>query len=212
MQVRWTKGRQLSYKDHIINFPQNVENIAATLPQLPEDVDLVIIRREGVNLLHHVDFVIANDPNYADLVAPDEVVLSQLPVHGSIVDQLSVCREGRQEGDVPVLAGPAQAAETEQPEEDTDSGGASVGGILNLGLPVQEEVVEMREGATRAVTRPRYEQTIIAAPSVDSNAISEYTPGYMTRAFPTLFPDGAGDFFAPHQRKIKLGEYFKHLL
>jgi hypothetical protein len=31
-------------------------------------------------------------------------------------------------------------------------------------------------------------------------------------AFPTLFPDREGDFHQPRLRKIKLGEYFTHLL
>lgn len=34
----------------------------------------------------------------------------------------------------------------------------------------------------------------------------------MTMAFPTLFPDGAGDFYQARLRKVDLGEYFKHLL
>jgi len=31
-------------------------------------------------------------------------------------------------------------------------------------------------------------------------------------AFPTLFPDGAGDFYQAQLRKVDLGEYFAHLL
>lgn len=34
----------------------------------------------------------------------------------------------------------------------------------------------------------------------------------MTRAFPTLFPDGVGDFFQGRLRKVELGAYFAHLL
>jgi hypothetical protein len=34
----------------------------------------------------------------------------------------------------------------------------------------------------------------------------------MTRAFPTLFPDGTGDFFANRLRKVDLGDYFTHLM
>ncbi|KAJ7589921.1 hypothetical protein C8J56DRAFT_783711, partial [Mycena floridula] len=28
MQVRWTKGRQLCYQDHIVNLPQNIDEVA----------------------------------------------------------------------------------------------------------------------------------------------------------------------------------------
>ena len=47
---------------------------------------------------------------------------------------------------------------------------------------------------------------------MDLNPISEWTPGYMALAFPTLFPDGTADYYSPHQRKVDLGEYFTHLM
>jgi hypothetical protein len=34
----------------------------------------------------------------------------------------------------------------------------------------------------------------------------------MTMAFPTLFPNGAGDFYQARLGKVDVGEYFKHLL
>jgi hypothetical protein len=52
----------------------------------------------------------------------------------------------------------------------------------------------------------------INAPTLDPVPLSETTPGYMPLAFPTLFPDGAGDFYQCRLRKVDLGEYFKHLL
>ncbi|KAF7300847.1 hypothetical protein MKEN_01310700 [Mycena kentingensis (nom. inval.)] len=96
MQVRYTKGRQLCYKDHIVNLPQNIVEIATKLPRLPEEVDMVIIRRESVDLTQHVDYVVrrekvrdallykmAHDPAYADLQL-DEEALSQLPENASV--------------------------------------------------------------------------------------------------------------------------------
>lgn len=46
----------------------------------------------------------------------------------------------------------------------------------------------------------------------DPTPLSESTPGYMTRAFPTLFPDGARDFYQARWKKVDLGPYFEHLL
>lgn len=43
--------------------------------------------------------------------------------------------------------------------------------------------------------------------------ISEFTTeGYMSCAFPTLFPTGSTDFLAPRVHKITVGHYFKHLV
>ena len=58
MQVRWTKGCQLCYQDHIVNFRQDITEIATKLPRLPEDTDIVIIRKEAVDMSGHVDFMV----------------------------------------------------------------------------------------------------------------------------------------------------------
>ena len=52
----------------------------------------------------------------------------------------------------------------------------------------------------------------LATPPIANTPINERTPGYMTLAFPTLFPDGSGDFYTPRLRKVDLGEFFKHLM
>ncbi len=60
MKVRWTSGCQLSYSDHIVNLPQNIDQIAEKLPRAPEDIDMVIIREDGVNLSEHVNFMVCS--------------------------------------------------------------------------------------------------------------------------------------------------------
>ncbi|KAF7307266.1 ATP-dependent DNA helicase [Mycena indigotica] len=152
MQVRYTKGRQLCYKDHIVNLPQNITEIATKLPRLPEDVDIVIIRRDGVDLSQHVDYVvrrekvrkaleykITHDKAYQDLEL-DEGALSQLPMNGSVVDRIPTCREGRQADGAPGPAGPNQAAGTDGGEEE----GTFNGGIPNLDNVACREVEEIR--------------------------------------------------------------------
>ena len=43
--------------------------------------------------------------------------------------------------------------------------------------------------------------------------ISEFTTeGYMTCAFPTLYPTGSADFLAPRVHQVTVGHYFKHLI
>jgi hypothetical protein len=45
----------------------------------------------------------------------------------------------------------------------------------------------------------------INAPSLNLTPLSESTPGYMTMAFPTLFPNSTGDFNQPRLRKVDGG-------
>lgn len=43
--------------------------------------------------------------------------------------------------------------------------------------------------------------------------LSEFTTeGYLTCAFPTLFPTGSADFLAPRVNAVTIGRYFKHLM
>ena len=50
-------------------------------------------------------------------------------------------------------------------------------------------------------------------PPSSGTLISEFTTeGYISFAFPTLFPTGAADFVAPRPTAITIGNYFKHLL
>lgn len=169
MQVRWTKGRQLCYNNHIINFHQDVTEIAMKLPRLPEDTDVVIIRQENVELTRHVDFIvrrekvkealqykILHDPEYADLTI-DQDALNQLPENGSVADRLPVCREGRQDGAPAVPVGPQAAASS----DDAD-GQLHIGGVLDLGNPERPEVQQLRQGAREALRGTRYQQTVVS--------------------------------------------------
>ncbi|KAJ7151287.1 hypothetical protein C8R43DRAFT_836878, partial [Mycena crocata] len=207
MQVRWTRGRQLCYKDHIINFRQDIINIAQALPRLPQDIDMIIIRREGVNLEGHIDFTvrrekvrealeykIAHDPMYFDLTL-DLDALAALPENGSVAHLIPMCREGRQDGQdvvdpaAAMPAGPSDAAAAPGIDEDGDE--AFLAGMLDVGGGVREE---------------------IHAPPLNPDPINESTPGYMALAFPTLFPDGKGDFHNIRTIKVEFGEYMTHLM
>jgi hypothetical protein len=175
MQVRWTKGRQLCYQDHIVNFHQDITQIAQKLPRLPEDTDIVIIRKEDVDMSRHVDFIvrrakikaaleykIAHDPEYADLTL-DEEVIAQLPDGGSVVDRLPFCIEGRQDGGGAAMpAGPddaAAAAGVDDIENDNDQ---YVGGVVDLGNHERPEVEILRQGAAAVASGTPYEQTIVS--------------------------------------------------
>ncbi|KAF7364240.1 ATP-dependent DNA helicase [Mycena sanguinolenta] len=157
---------------------QNITVVAERLPRLPEEVDMVIIRQDGVNLEGHVDFMvrrekvrdallwkIQHDPSYADLGAPDPAMLTQLPENGSVAHRIPTCRDGTQDG------GGAGAAAAAAPTGPTEAAGAEAqdqeeahfvgGGVLNIGEGMREEVVEVREGANAILQGPHYEQTIV---------------------------------------------------
>jgi hypothetical protein len=101
----------------------------------------VVIRKEDVDLSRHVNFMvrqakvkatleykIAHDPNYADLII-DHDVLRQLPENGSVADRIPTCSEGRQDGGA-MPVGPGAAADS---GEDENEDGQVVRGVVDLG-------------------------------------------------------------------------------
>lgn len=89
-----------------------------------------------------------------------------------------------------------------------------INGIPNLNQRSRHEVEEVREGAERVLNRSQYQQEyiVLPAPQIGQQPVVETTPGYIIETFPSLFPDGAGDFHQPRIRKVELGEYFTHLM
>ena len=168
MQIRWTRGRQLSYHDHIVNFSQDIADIARCLPHLPDSVDIVIIRKDDIDLTQHVDFVvrqekvkavlqykIAHDPNYNDLILDDEV-LPQLPENGSVADHVPTCREGRQDGGS-MPAGPDHTTW----DDDEEGDHSYAGGVMDVRNEDRPEIEQLRFAAGDVVDSLRYDQTVV---------------------------------------------------
>ncbi|KAL1725167.1 hypothetical protein EV714DRAFT_221876, partial [Schizophyllum commune] len=175
IQVRYTRGRQLQYKDHIVNFPQDISELADRLPRLPKDIPMIVIRRHGDDLSQHVDFLfrrekvweallykIDHDPSYAHLPRPTLEELDWLPEMGSVVNQIPhVFQYG---GDAAEPSGPTEAASSTTDYIDEQS--AIVDGVLNLGVAT-DEVTAIRQGAADMLNPggappPPYEHSIVS--------------------------------------------------
>ena len=96
---------QYGYSGHVINFPQDVLRFAASLPRLPSQLDVMVVRREGTAPgQSHRDFhvrrsvveralryLVTNNKYYkTNEVRIDDEKLAQLPENGSLSDILSV--------------------------------------------------------------------------------------------------------------------------
>ena len=71
-----------------------------------------------------------------------------------------------------------------------------------------------QEAIRQSVQEPQSNlPSTVAWPPAGETPINEFrTEGYISCAFPTLFPTGAADFVAPRARAVTIGNYFKHLL
>ena len=43
---------QYGYSGHVVNLPQDVASFAQSLPWLPSDLDVIVVRKEGANQTH----------------------------------------------------------------------------------------------------------------------------------------------------------------
>ena len=43
---------QYGYSGHVINLPQDVASFASSLPRLPSDLDVIVVRKEGAAQSH----------------------------------------------------------------------------------------------------------------------------------------------------------------
>ena len=201
------------YSGHAINLPQDVHSFVSTLPQLPSQLDIVLVRKEG-SLQSHRDFhvgrsvvyralqwLITNNKYYrANQVHIDGSVLARLPEDGnpfnvvsSVVDN-STCEHE------------ISAAENGDPYNAHLSRSFV---LVAPGSLTEQEAVRcsVHERQSNQVS------TSLMWPSIGGTPIDEFTTkGYYSCAFSTLFPTGADDFLGLRQNQDTIGNYFKHLM
>ena len=101
---------QYGYSGHVINLPQDITSFATSLPRLPSELDVIVVRKEGANQ-SHLDFrvrksivlralqwLLANIYYRNIRIDPDALAL--LPEDGDITGLCSVTLEspGASEG------------------------------------------------------------------------------------------------------------------
>ena len=216
MRVYIKPGGQRGFSGHCINLPQNVRELATSLPRYPKDLTVIIVKMKGRDTTFRdvtvrkqkvysaLLWLINNNPHYSDLTI-NEDALNTLPENGVPANLMSVETEDDivSDSDSPVATGPP----TDNPFEDVvynDS--TEMSSFLPVGEQQQKEI--------EAVRNQLSENEPMSWPSLENEPLNEYQISHLaTMAFPTLFPDGKGD--PTNQgllRDVPLQERIKHLL
>jgi DNA replication protein DnaC len=216
MRVYIKPGGQRGYSGHCINLPQNVKELATSLPRYPKDLAViivkvkhrdntfkdVIVRKQKVH--NALVWLINNNPHYSGLTINDNA-LNSLPENGVPPNIMTV------ETDDDIVTDESRSPDagppTDNPSEDivyNDS--TEMSSFLPVGEQQQQEI--------EAVRNQLSENEPMQWPSVENEPLNEYQISHLaTMAFPTLFPDGKGD--PTNQgllRDVPLQERIKHLL
>ncbi|KAI9920025.1 hypothetical protein PsorP6_016092 [Peronosclerospora sorghi] len=217
------KGGRYGYRGHVINFPQNVSPIAQELPRLVSSIETLIIRCEHTDDNDYTDFrvrrqkvqdallwMIQNNRYYAHLRI-NEDNLNSLRSDGNVAHLLptttapnSPSRNGQ---------GPPQEDDAIE-DEDAIMGGSFVPSRAQERTET-EHLVQAVRGIVNRNANNTHEDTehLLNWPTTSDTPINEFqTEGYISQAFPHLYPTGAADFLAPRLVKVKPSKYFKHLM
>ena len=230
VHVHLLKHGGIASKGHCIAFPQAVQEPATILPQLPAEVDIIRVRRQGKDdnhkdfrvRRHRVEGVLRwlkdNNSAYGDVVI-DGVRIQNLPEDGELPNLRTVEFSETERVDDQGLA-PQQldAGERDCTDDSTVSGvilpepGVNV--QAQVEAAVNEVVSEPREGEPEINTQRRVERPVIPWPTTDTTPASEFTtPYFFTLAFPCLFPYGKGDFHIKRPVTCpSLHDWAEHLL
>ena len=197
---------QYGYTGHIINLPQDVVTFTQSLPRLPSEVDVLIVRKDYQQ--SHKDFrvrssvvqdaltyLIENNKYYrANAICLNQEAPQQLPEDGNLREQLRSL-------DIPEAEGQASTDQPE-PSEDQYEEHLSTSFVPNATQQrteqetVQQSLQDLQSGSTCTLIWT----TMGGAP------INEYTTeGYMSMAFPTLYPTGAANFLGVWSTQVTIG-------
>ena len=204
-------GGQRGYSGHCINLPQNVFELAKSLPRSAKDLKLIVVKINGNSgsskssfvrrsvVLSALLWLIENNPLYKDVNLDNDAVLA-LPI-GAVPDDLKSVE--------------TQSNNTEDVESD-------------FNLPDEEKVYDSETEVTSSISIPdkvlhevdAIDQEIsdisnnVSWPSVENEPLNEYsTPFLASMAFPTLFPDAKGDPTNPSvYREVAFPAKVKHLI
>jgi hypothetical protein len=221
MLVHRYRGHQYHYSRHCVSFMQNNIKTVNMLPNLPSELDIVVLRpsnqviendlryrsqfqadfqvRKG-HVITWLRYLKANHPDYRYItISLDRI--DALPVDSdislsfpSIIDDSIVAEE-------PPVTEPSVTAQFPPPNSQSM--------VPNLNVTTTEADMLLASISGRAPLPPG-----LPAPSIRSTPLNEAAgrERIFAIAFPTLYPTGRADFNAAWERKVDLNDYARHMM
>ena len=181
---------QYAYSGHVINLPQDMASFINSLPRLPTELDIIVVRKQGAADSHHdfrvrrsvvlaaLQWLLANNQYYCSVQINSDA-LALLPEDGNLTGLRSVTLD-------------SVADDSEAPSvEDVDPYDAHLSGSF---VPNTTQRLTEEETVRQSVQERQSHQQPVSPPTVSwppsgLTPINEFsTEGYISCAFPTLFP------------------------
>ena len=180
---------QYGYKGHVINLPQDIITLANSLPRLPSELDILLVRKEE------------SDNTHRDFRVRQSVMLRALKwlkqnkyYHDNEINHAALSQL-LADGDLTGIRTMQDTLMDEEDHKDDDN----PNGIVTF-VPVAARKMTEQEAVRKSVQECQSSppDQVVPWPSRSDTPINEFTTeGYMSCAFPILLPTGGGDFVAP---------------
>lgn len=211
------RGQQRAYSGHVMNFLQNIGNIATRLPHDIGQLNAILVlnrntpngvaqfRVRSRKVRNALMWLKGNNFYYHDVIL-DERAMAALPEDGDVGPLLPNAQ--LQDEMVPNAEGPANVPNQVR-ENIIDQSCFPRIPMLNV-----DNIIDRNIRRRLEFNRPFEGEIDIGDwPEVSSDPLNEFTTeGIICQAFPALFPYGRGDLNAPRRHKISAHKYFKYLM
>ncbi|XP_034245757.1 uncharacterized protein LOC117647893 [Thrips palmi] len=208
---------QYKYTGNVINFPQNIQEIATSLPHKIADVKgIITVRSVGSEVFK--DFKVrkervrkalywlkCNNPVYANIKINDEN-LNELPEDGNLYSKTRGYDVKLKKIDEPCCSKDLEGVYYIDESEFLDDDGEIVP-VVYKDVP-DVSIITQKEKLSKSVN-----ENVLLWPSVGRVPVNEFSsPSYITMAFPCLFPYGKADYSTRTDKSISLHKYVEHLM
>ena len=221
IHVHMLRHGGIASSGHCVTFPQDINEPAQILPKLPQEINIIKVRRQGRNETnkdfrvrrHTVQSALQwlkdNNPAFSDIIISTER-LNLLPLNDEIdlhCVNFDHYQSSHDDGPAP-----------EQNNLGNISGESDSGVLLpepSVNIRDQvEKVIEEVVGPDHGEVTINRKTVTIPWPSRGGVPVSEFTTrNFFTLAFPCLFPTGMGDFYLNRQRTCtSMADWADHLL
>jgi hypothetical protein len=229
VQLWQVQGGQYKYTGHICNFPRENAIMVAKVPLLPEECDIIIMRRSGTENVTNeqifrdfqvrqgvvqqwLQYLEQNHPafhNQGGSVRVDYTLLNQLPEDDSVHSRICTIEVEAEENLAPDNVGPQQDNEINNGEANQNNNPIySAGFVPNVNMGTTE-MQQLQAAATNDVDNP----IILTMPHIRGTPINEnMSIPIAINAFPSLFPTGKADFSEVCEEAVTMNEWAAHLL
>jgi hypothetical protein len=223
LQVWQVRGGQTKYTGHICNFFRDVGEFHNRVPRLPEECDIILLRRRNRDgefeqaANSYEDFRVRRDRIHQWLIylkaenpafeniEIDYERLNSLPENELVHNRLhSILEDNLQEQPVSEEGPPEAAADTEDVGDVPAFSSGFVPDLANRDTEI---------GHLQAAAGMHNENVLLSVPHIRGTPIREDSEIEIAiQAFPTLFPTGVGGFRAQRSKAVTMKEWAVHML